>query len=569
MSISPRIKTNIFLSFLLLVAFLLRVYNIDKYALAGDEKYSLFVSNFTSYEGNNQKDSVRKPNGGVFTPQEFWSEKGISGFFDSIARVDTGNGALYTFGLHYWIKYFGNSDFSLRFPSLLFNLLLLLYLFKFVIKHFKDSNLAWIVLILGIISPFYISYAQVARNYSILYLVSLISTDHFLSYLNSKKTKYLFYYSFFVLASELCHISTFPLYIFHGLFVLLYYRKPKTIGALLLVMLIPLLGMVLWLISDGGKFMLEYVSNSVKVYNEMANSEPNEFLSKASPQNVSIQLQMVLSSVYISSEGLYLSTIGKLNYLITLFASIVVFIVFNLKNLSAFYKALLLAVNLLISFLLINHNFVYFILLGANFCLILYAAKEFILNSHPQNIKLLLIISIGSIFSLIVFAFIDGNTFRIMPRYIGYAYSYNLILIAYILKIAFKNLNKFQLVIFSSIGVIQILHLGKVNWDIYSDIPPRYFMSFVEPRISNPHKEIARNIISNYAKGDLVVYPSEHSESKTFKSVVDAQLVNFYLPKDSKIYQIIDFNESDKVFLLKNNGKKEELFDFEGKRYRY
>lgn len=97
-------NANFILVGIIVLAFGLRYYKIGEHGLAGDEKYSLFVSQFVTYEGNNQHDSVRKPNDKYFTPKEFWSEKSLPDFFDSIARLDTGNGAFYTYSLHYWTK---------------------------------------------------------------------------------------------------------------------------------------------------------------------------------------------------------------------------------------------------------------------------------------------------------------------------------------------------------------------------------------------------------------------------------------------------------------------------------
>ena len=52
-------------------------------------------------------------------------------------------------------------------------------------------------------------------------------------------------------------------------------------------------------------------------------------------------------------------------------------------------------------------------------------------------------------------------------------------------------------------------------------------------------------------------------------SVSDAQLTNFYLPKESEIIQRVDINEDNKIIIKKANGSEKLIFDFKGAKYRY
>jgi dolichyl-phosphate-mannose--protein O-mannosyl transferase len=227
-------NANFILVGIIVLAFGLRYYKIGEHGLAGDEKYSLFVSQFVTYEGNNQHDSVRKPNDKYFTPKEFWSEKSLPDFFDSIARLDTGNGAFYTYSLHYWTNVFGVSDKSMRLPSLIFNLFTIFLLFVFVKEHFRSSNLALLAAFLASVSPFYINYSQVARNYSVNLFFALLATHLLLKIIQEEEYsqkpvwKYVFY-GCCALICELCHFATFPLFLIHALFVILFFRKKEDI----------------------------------------------------------------------------------------------------------------------------------------------------------------------------------------------------------------------------------------------------------------------------------------------------------------------------------------------------
>jgi uncharacterized membrane protein len=327
-------NTKLILCGILLLAFGLRFYEIGEHGLAGDEKYSSFVSQFVTYEGNNQHDSVRKPNNKYFTPKEFWSEKPLSDFFDSIARLDTGNGALYTYLLHYWTKLFGLSDRSLRIPSLLFNLLTISLLYLFTKKYFRSENLSLLAAFLAAISPFYIAFSQVARNYCMNIFLALLATHLLLKIIeNEEKNEKPFWayisYGLCALACEMCHFSTFPLFLIHAIFVLIYFRQLRGYIGLSLAMLIPLAGVMLWLKSDGGAWVFAYINNSTKVYNEMAHTNPDEYLSVVSVKSILKQIRYVISAMFLLIDGFPASFVSmKKTYILVLFTSFISFLLF-------------------------------------------------------------------------------------------------------------------------------------------------------------------------------------------------------------------------------------------------
>lgn len=527
-------NTKFILFGILVFAFGLRFYKIGEHGLAGDEKYSLFVSQFITYEGNNQHDSVRKPNDKYFTPKEFWSEKSTADFFDSIARLDTGNGALYTYTLHYWTKLFGLEDTSLRMLSLFFNLLTISLLYVFVKTQFHSKNLALLAAFLAATSPFYIVFSQVARNYSMNMFFALLATHILLKIIESEEkpiANYIFY-GLSVLACEMCHFSTFPLFFIHAIYVLMYFRKIRGYLGFVLAMIIPLIGVVIWLKSDGGKWLFDYVSNSTKVYNEMAIASPDEYLSVANLKNILKQMRYVISAMFLTIDGLPSLTIisRKIYFLIVLTSifSLGIFIQTTLKLSDLQQKRLRVFIFLLAFFPLL---------------------------------------------SLIAFSYQDGNTFRIMPRYIAYSYCFNLIFIVLIIRDLWFSVAWVKYLVYI-IFAVQFFVIIKLIVYVWNDNAPRYFMSFPEPRNSNPYIFSAKQIQQYYAKGDTVLYPSIFVEKRggigmPSYSVVDAQLTNFYLPKTSKIIQRIDINEPDKIILQKVDGSKRLIFDFEEAKYRY
>lgn len=93
------------------------------------------------------------------------------------------NAPLYWILLHFWIKIFGISEFSLRFPSLIFNFLSIILVFLLGKSLFNKGVGIAASLFIGL-SPFHLWYAQEARDYSMVLFFGTLS-----SYLFFKATK--------------------------------------------------------------------------------------------------------------------------------------------------------------------------------------------------------------------------------------------------------------------------------------------------------------------------------------------------------------------------------------------
>ncbi len=422
-------------------------------------------------------------------------------------------------------------------PSLIFNLFTIILLFVFVKEHCRSSNLALLAAFLAAVSPFYINYSQVARNYSINMFFALLATHLLLKLIqeeeNHKKPvwKYVFYGAC-ALTCELCHFATFPLFLIHALFVILFFRKKRGYIGFTLAAIIPLIGALAWLNCDGGRWLFDYVANSVKTYNQMALETPDDYLNVANLKNILKQLRHVISAMFLLIDGYPSQTI--------------------------FYKKLYLLITL-------SALFGFFVFV-----------QQSLKISDKQQFRLRVLIALLSLIpllTLIIFAYQDGNTFRIMPRYLAYSYSFSLVLIILIIKDLWskKPIVKFITYTVFAIQFFMVLHLINAIW---SDNAPRYFMYFPEPRKENPYEFSAQTIQREYAKGDTVLYPSVFIEKRggvgmpTY-SVSDAQLTNFYLPKDAEIIQRVDINEENKIIIKKTNGSKKLIFDFKGVKYRY
>ena len=86
------------------------------------------------------------------------------------------------------MQIFGQSEFSIRFPALIFGVLSIFMIYKLgkVLFNLEIGLLSALILA---ISPFHIHYSQEARPYSLLMVLSLISTYYFVKFIKSHHEK--------------------------------------------------------------------------------------------------------------------------------------------------------------------------------------------------------------------------------------------------------------------------------------------------------------------------------------------------------------------------------------------
>ena len=146
---------NIFL--IIILGFLLRFYNLAKESLWIDEIY------------------------GSILP----AKQSIAYLLNPNVNIPVNT---YQIILHYWMQIFGQSEFSIRFPALIFGVLSIFMIYKLGKVLFNQEIGLLSALILAI-SPFHIHYSQEARPYSLLMLLSLISTYYFIKFIKSDNEK--------------------------------------------------------------------------------------------------------------------------------------------------------------------------------------------------------------------------------------------------------------------------------------------------------------------------------------------------------------------------------------------
>jgi len=584
-------RSIIGIAMILALAFCLRVYHSGTFGIYLDEKYTMVISQGIVMEGANQKDIFFTPGKTVFTPAEFWKKKTLNDFIEANIRGDIGNSPAYYGVLWVWMKIFGLSDFSARFPSVVFSTLIVLLLYLFVKRHFESESLALISAFLAAIEPFFVAYSHMARNYSMSFFLTLLATHLFLLIVERQReskpaSKLLIGYGLALAASVLSHYLTVTVFMCHGIYVLLYVR-PITFWKTYLLTALAGVGLVaLWFIYGGGKYTFQTLAYQAQLYKSVAQTNPlnNEFgeILPATLVNVANKSLPVWADLFILSNGLgQLNTLGIRNLAIAFlfgFFAVGMFQRFRQKEKIPFllviiYPLLFLAGLPLFSILNFQlvvaaalPSFVYILALGIRH----YTTR----NQKPLMVFLFILTLFPTLF-LILMAFRNGHTYGITQRYSGFSFPYAVILIAFM----FKELNQIPTIfkgVLAMVILLQFFFIARLLNSIYQDKAPKYTY-FSIPRGPNPYYAAAQQIKDLYQTGDTVIYPSRRlyfrdEVEKTYwpYSIQDAQLTNLYLPKDASYIQRMDTTEVDKIKLIKGSSKKTiTLFDLKGRVHRY
>lgn len=129
---------------------------------------------------------------------------------------------LYYFAVHFWIKFFGDSEWVVRFLSVLFGILAIPLIFLLAAELFERVTGLFAAALLAL-SQFHIGFSQEARMYTLLVSLTLLSFYFFLKLLEGKKSRLVFacyvasstlmmhthVYSFFIIAAQNIYFLTF------------------------------------------------------------------------------------------------------------------------------------------------------------------------------------------------------------------------------------------------------------------------------------------------------------------------------------------------------------------------
>jgi len=112
--------------------------------------------------------------------QSLWYDEGVSWYLTGMSLPDltvwTANDIqppLYYYLLWFWVRLAGTSEYALRFPSVCFGMLIL-PLFWLVGRRWLGRPAGWLALLLAVVSPLYVYYAQETRMYTLLTFLGLL-----------------------------------------------------------------------------------------------------------------------------------------------------------------------------------------------------------------------------------------------------------------------------------------------------------------------------------------------------------------------------------------------------------
>lgn len=611
---TPLSRTTLFLlSALLVLALCLRLYRVGTYSIYFDEKSTLLISQSVVLEGSNQRDVFSKP---YFTPAEFWKPKTFNDFIEANIRGDIGNSPAYYAVVWLWLKLFGLSDTSLRMPSVIFSVLTVWLLFVFVRRHFQLESrltgsggfttlsnrsvdtLALTSAAVATIEPFFVSFSHVARNYSMSFFLTLLATHLFLLIIDRIRSPYSLRsegtqlttlyvaYGFIFVVALLSHYLTITVFLCHGLYALLYLRNGRTWFTLGSIAAVGLGIVALWFIFGGGKYTFYILEDQKNFYRNLALSNPagNGYglILPATLPNITRRAIPIFSDLLIATNGLGNQLLGLRNSVpalgLGLLATLVMHRYYNVSKPPVWvYGAF--SILLLAGLPLYTVTPIRLLVLSGSLPFIYLIGRFIVDNTSPAQKRftnLLLFLTFVPTLFLLFMAWRSGHTYGITQRYSGFSFPYVCILVAmglYQLS-TIKSWYKWPIV---AILCIQGIHITQVLESIYTDGPDKY-PSFPKPRIANPFWTSAQRIKELYTPGDTILYPNKKrpimskKNDITFSPVtlIDAQTVNIYLPKDAQYIQRVDPNERDRIVLVKgNSGKKITIFDFQGSTYRY
>lgn len=159
----------------------LRIYDLSNESLWLDEGYSIKVANLN-----------------------------LSKIAEETSQNDT-HPPLYYMILHFWIDLFGDSEFSTRFPSVIFGFFAILMIYKVGSLIFDKETGLLSSLLLGL-SVFHIHYSQEVRMYSLLSLLTLFSMYFFIRLFKERSLMTLVGYILFTVLLMYTHV--------YGLFII-------------------------------------------------------------------------------------------------------------------------------------------------------------------------------------------------------------------------------------------------------------------------------------------------------------------------------------------------------------
>lgn len=242
---------KIFIVLTLVIGIFFRFTNLDKKLYWNDEIFSsLRVSGYTMSEVEKALINRKVMNiKGLDRYQGINNEKGLIDTIKSVA-MEEGHPPLYYVILRFWAQYFGSSVEAMRSLSAVISLLAFPCIYWLCQELFKSSLVGWIAIALLAISPFFVLYAQEARNYSLWSVTILLSSAALLRAMRLKTKLSWAIYAITLTLGLYSHLFTVFTAIGQGIYVLLTerFKFTKTLIAYLLSSLVSFIAFSPWIL---------------------------------------------------------------------------------------------------------------------------------------------------------------------------------------------------------------------------------------------------------------------------------------------------------------------------------
>ncbi|WP_016951206.1 glycosyltransferase family 39 protein [Anabaena sp. PCC 7108] len=210
------------ITILLILGIFFRCINVDKKVYWHDEAYtSLRISGYTKSELINEVfNSKVLPIESIKKFQRTNSETGLTDTIKSLAIDDAQHPPLYYGMLRLWMQTFGNSITSARSLSIIISLLALPCIYWLCLELFASPITAWISVAFMTVSPFHVLYAQEARQFCLLTLITLLSSAVLLRAIKIGSKKLWGFYTLTVALGLYTFLFYGLVVIGHGIYVL-------------------------------------------------------------------------------------------------------------------------------------------------------------------------------------------------------------------------------------------------------------------------------------------------------------------------------------------------------------
>jgi len=141
---------------------------------------------------------------------------------------DLGNPPLHSILLHFWIKFFGKNEVSVRSLSAIFGIFSLILIYKICNLLFNEK-ISLLSTFIFAISPLHVYLSQEARTYTLVTFLCLTSMLFFLKFIRLKKNIHLMGYIITTFLSIYSHYFAFFIIISQNLFLIIYWKEYKDI----------------------------------------------------------------------------------------------------------------------------------------------------------------------------------------------------------------------------------------------------------------------------------------------------------------------------------------------------